>query len=104
MAIHPDARIHVHAIEAKRVALIGLRGEAKGLSVPSNPARQETRAAGEFLVERLLDAPIMGQVQAPPVAVVERDGLSIGNVTKIELPIVIEQRLLATEANAGDAQ
>ena len=73
MAVDPDGRVSHRAIHVQADAAALVRGgNLKMLAVPADaPPRQLAGFAGILLFERPFDAPIMRQVQQPPLAVVE---------------------------------
>ena len=92
-----DVAVHIDAVKVNGDALSSHgSGDDPGLAVPGGAAVQEA-AAGLGLgaqVKVLLNAVIMGQVQRPPVAVIEVGRFGAFHLAQMEGPVLVEVEYL----------
>src|ERR1017187_7617089 len=104
--VDPNSAAAVDAIEADR-NLPSTRRRRKGeiLAVPTDPARQETRAAGVLGAVRPFDGPVVRKVHLPPGLIRQRRRLPLLHIAQVETPAVVEElpipNLLSMAADGG---
>ena len=98
MAIDPNLAVAIDAVEIDKDQLApGCQWNTECLAVPASAAGQRAASSARriLLVEFAFNAPIMRQIQLPPLRIVQVWILSIAYVTKMKAPVLIEANRLA---------
>src|SRR5437773_2440437 len=98
MAIDPNLAVAIDAIEIDQDELaLSRQWNTECLAVPANAAGQCAASSARriLLVEFAFNAPIMRQIQFPPVGIIEIWILSVGNIAQMESPRLIETHCLS---------
>ena len=96
IAVDPHARMLIHAAEGHANALArSFLGQGEVLSVPCGAAGQIAGAAGIFLIEGMLDRPVVRQRHAAPRAVVPAHEIRADLVAEMEAPVLVQIDSLA---------
>ena len=102
--VEPHLAVHVDPVELEPHRLAaGLVGKPERLAVPADPAGIEAHsaAARRVLTRRALDAPVVRQVDQPPLFRVEPRPLRSGRIAQGEPPPRVQQQLLLGTGRQG---
>ena len=99
MAVDPDLRVVVHAVELDRDELVFVRRvQLEMLAIPADAAGGVAVAAAVLGAERSFDAPVVRQVDLTPAGVVERGHDRGGEVALAESPVKIKIHVGSSQA------
>src|SRR5947207_13658405 len=93
MAIDPNLAVAIDAVEIDQDELaLSRQWNTECLAVPANAAGQRAASCARRVVfiELAFNAPIMRQIQLPPIVIIEVWVLSVDNIPEIEFPVLIE--------------
>ncbi|OPZ14179.1 MAG: hypothetical protein BWZ10_01965 [candidate division BRC1 bacterium ADurb.BinA364] len=93
VAVDPDFGVAIDAIELNQHALAFVfDGQRKGFSIPGRPGGQKRVAARPRFIEIALDAVVMGQIEPPPLAIVELALMMLERILLAEAPVLVQKR------------
>jgi hypothetical protein len=93
VAVDPDFTVAIDPVKLDEDQFsFGRGGNRKCLAIPAKPTRQgaSARARRSVFTEFAFDAPVVRQVQLPPLRIVETRVLRPADVTEIKAPVLIE--------------
>src|SRR5690349_21184892 len=92
LAVAPDGAVIHDAVKSNPDRLILLiRRKRERLAIPSSSTRQERRATGQLGIKRSLDAPVMRQIDCPPIRVIKSGFASFAIIAFEKFPVPGEQ-------------